>query len=149
MFRYRNLQEKDNIVKKQDMEEIWTPDFLFRNTETRPLTSVLSKHEYQRTELNVMNYLDVSSIPSNIHYKDFVYNGSNVVISKHNIYNVDFICNFNLSYYPFDSQHCHMDLMLVNAKLHQINPSISIRSELTDFTARKHKSVSDVNLFQV
>ena len=84
-----------------------------------------------------MNDTNFTPKDSNIHQRDFSYDGKNVEIYKFNHYTSDFLCDFNLKYYPFDYQNCNMELLMINAKENQVVPNISVLSRLDDFSSLK------------
>ena len=103
LFRYKNLQQKENLVKSKDWEQMWIPDFVMKNTRDTAHTTTNPDEHHSIVKLRMLNESQFTSKYSN-NYNDFYYEGSNILISKTNTYSFAFICSYNWADYPFDTQ---------------------------------------------
>ena len=107
---------------------------MLENTEDRTHTSAFAGEEENLVEAKIIDNTAFTLEPNGNHYKSFAYKGSNVLISKSNMYTINFICNFNWADYPFDSQLCRMELLLKNAGAHEIDLDESTISHLAEYS---------------
>jgi len=92
-----------NALTAKEKEAIWTPRIVFNNTDDE-VESVLDA----KAEVSVAKRGrgKVSSL-DDVDERSLFDGGENpLVYSRH--HNVQFQCNFDMTYYPFDVQRCHM-----------------------------------------
>ena len=105
---YQNLKKDPNlnVLLLDDQRKIWTPVIIFRNTKDSDRTAiddysvvrVLPNEAYSYTKSDM-------SISKNIFY----FKGAENILELSRTYRVDFICNYNMALYPFDTQTCSMN----------------------------------------
>ena len=106
---FYNLKADDelNSLKSSEKKDIWVPTILFSNTRD-DLTSINDKHTFAKVIRSKNGTL--LSLESN---EDILqYKGSENEIKMSRIYEVDFICDYNMRFYPFDIQVCTLDLVI-------------------------------------
>ena len=98
----RNL----NLLSPREQELLWIPDIIFKNTETR-LVSINDA----KTFIAIDQQGSFRWIAENVLNNVFLYRGDeNTVLMSRN-YAEEFICDFDIALYPFDSQICSMDFI--------------------------------------
>ncbi len=65
-----------------------------------------------KTSLTVARTGNFTINPSQELYTNHLYNGWDNNITMSRTYSVDFLCTFNMMYYPFDRQECNMTFVL-------------------------------------
>ena len=105
--RFKNLKDvvSHNRFLPSEIESIWVPELIFSNTKDKP-TTVIDK--------NVKLYVEKLGSPQgsskteieNIEY--FAGNDNPMFLKR--FYNQRFLCDYQMSWYPFDVQHCYMVL---------------------------------------
>jgi hypothetical protein len=50
--------------------------------------------------------------PNHELYNNHIYSGNENMMIMSRVYYVEFLCEFYMEYYPFDSQHCNMTFIL-------------------------------------
>ena len=108
-LQYYNLKEnqKMNTLTFPELEGIWVPQILFSNTQHQ----LISKKDEKSFALVVKNGTGTMSsheINENIE----IYEGSENLLKFVRVYAIDFRCDFDMRWYPFDIQTCTMDLEL-------------------------------------
>ena len=98
-----------NLLELDEWQNIWVPSFLFLNAESALTTAELAGEPTSLLYLKLINETHQPKDPTLLQ-QDFYYDGKDVVISKDNFYTLDFICSFDLAYYPFDFQTCSIRL---------------------------------------
>ena len=83
-----------NILTEEEKSSIWTPVIIFHNTKDKFMSSVDVK-----TTILVDKKGSYTTSPVSHPWKDLEYSHT---------YSADFQCEFNLQYYPFDTQECYM-----------------------------------------
>ena len=110
-LRFKNLKDdiKLNTFLPTERDVIWVPELIFSNTEEKPSTVVDEKtsilvdttyHAYQTYQLSDKDE------NSNIQY----FSGAQNPLNLRRFYNQRFLCNYQLKWYPFDVQKCHLVL---------------------------------------
>ena len=108
-LQYYNLKEDEelNTLMASEKQEIWVPSILFSNTRQ----DFASKNDEQ-TFAKVIRSKNGSLISSETNEDILVYKGSENEIRMYRIYEIDFLCDYQMHYYPFDVQLCTMDLII-------------------------------------
>ena len=106
---YNNLKHDSNYnsLSGDERNRIWTPNIIFFNTEKM---DGLKSDERAHASLLVRGNYTLAS-DDKLH-NAFLYEGSENPISLNRAYKVDFICNFDMMWYPFDIQHCFMNICM-------------------------------------
>ena len=95
--------EELNTLLPDEMESIWIPSITFYNTENndgsisdrRTFGSVSRMGNFSHSSLD---YLD------NI----YIFDGSDNLLTINRIYDTEWICTYDMAWYPFDTQKCSM-----------------------------------------
>ena len=101
------LDETMNVITIEELHRIWLPIIIFHNTERgqRTINDDESFATINRTGLGTGSD---SSISEDID----IYKGSENSISMSRLYNIDFFCDYDMRWYPFDAQTCFMVMKL-------------------------------------
>ena len=101
-----------------EKQMIWLPVIIFENTETR-FTTLNDAKTFTIIEKQGGFVRNSDQVLSN----NFLYSGKdNTIVTSRN-YDQEFICNFNIAFYPFDIQKCTMEFIttISISKLVQLN----------------------------
>ena len=139
------LEESKNIISTEELSRIWLPVIIFHNTERG-----------QRTENDDESFATISRMgqgrgsDSSISEDIDIYKGSENEISMSRLYNIDFFCDYDMRWFPFDAQTCFMVLKLGggNEKLVSLTPGpleYLGPEELTQYYVKKY-SISETIL---
>ena len=117
-----NFQEDNrlNILSPQDQELVWFPKVAFDNMPSEGDSSeMLLSLRYQiiRNTENTFQPSDKTDMENS-----FLYSGAE---NKHHLkkeFTVLWICNYQLTWYPFDSQTCSMNMRSQYPDLVDVNP---------------------------
>ena len=113
--------ETMNVISLEELNQIWLPVIIFHNTESglRTINDEGSFATIRRAGLGIGSD---SSISEDIN----IYKGSENSISLTRLYNIEFFCDYNMRWYPFDTQTCNMVMKLGGGveKLVSLTPGI-------------------------
>ena len=98
-----------NTLIFEEKTKIWVPTIIFSNTR-QDLTSMNDKKSFVKVNRNMM--VNGTLISSEVNEDIQVYKGADNEIRSNRVYEVEFICNYDMRYYPFDIQVCSMDLVV-------------------------------------
>ena len=92
-----------NILPAHEKESIWVPVITFNNTNDAQVTVNDKK---SKTAIRRMGNLTKSSqsFLDNI----YIFEGSENPIQNGRVYEIEWICNYQIQWYPFDTQRCSM-----------------------------------------
>ena len=111
-LRFNNL--KDNIdlnnFLPSENAAIWVPELIFENTEEKPSTTIDDKTSIKIEKMGQFKPSDIAE-NQNIQY----FAGSENPISMSRFYNQRFICDYQMSWYPFDIQRCRLTMTMKRA----------------------------------
>ena len=96
-----------NVISLEELNKIWLPVVVFDNTAKSQRTINDAK---AFTAINRMSKGTGSD--SSISEDIDIYKGSENKISMSRIYNIEFFCDYDMRWYPFDTQICFMVLKL-------------------------------------
>ena len=100
---FLNLRESGtNNLNNQEMELLWIPKIVFYNTKERLETIVDAK-----TSMGVKRMGNFTIAKNKL-----VFKGLENPISVSRFYKTNFICDFNMAWYPFDTQKCSMNFVV-------------------------------------
>ena len=107
-MKVHNLQDLmgDNAIKLEDCKGLWMPNVLFLDTKKHLTTASLSTEE--QSEIFVMRKGNAKKDNWRNLIQNFVYLGEDTEIIKKNSYTIEFICAYDLEWYPFDVQVCEI-----------------------------------------
>ena len=97
-----------NALSPMEMQQLWIPVLMFENTEDKPLTRVDEKTSItiqKQGSFSLSKLEDVENQQS--------FEGSENSISMTGFYNIRFICNYEMKWYPFDIQKCTLRLAML------------------------------------
>ena len=106
-LKYRNLRSKPaiNSLNSEEAHTIWFPDFVFVNTAKKDLGLVDEKAVF-----HVLKKGEGTRYKKYILENKFVYAGKENYIEYQRHYFKHFECHYELHWYPFDTQHCHIEI---------------------------------------
>ena len=106
---FNHLKENKNfmILEYEEMHNIWSPKIVFYNTEKK-LSSKID--EDTRMVVKKQGTFTLSTVDKVENRRNF--QGSENYLEKSNFYNLNFMCDFDMSWYPFDSQQCSLMIQL-------------------------------------
>ena len=139
------LDETMNVISMDELDRIWLPIIIFHNTE-RGQRTINDDESFATINRTGQGTGSDSSISEDID----IYNGSENSISMTRLYNIEFFCDYDMRWYPFDAQTCFMVLKLGGGteKLLSLTPGILEYlgpEELTQYYVKKY-SVGETSL---
>ena len=115
-LRYKNLKVSEYYNWINSEFKIWYPQLGFHNTESKESTVIDEKSVISVfREGNNFTHSPLESL-ENAH----IYKGSENKLRLSRTYDVDFICNYNLFWYPFDTQNCRMNISVEDQNFLQL-----------------------------
>ena len=111
-LRFKNLKEDIslNSFLPTEIADIWVPELTFANTEERPSTVIDQKTSIAVQKLGSFK-LSETYENENIQY----FAGTDNPLHLERFYNQRFLCDYKLSWYPFDVQHCFLRMEMKKA----------------------------------
>ena len=108
-MQFYNLKEDEelNTLVYSDKQSIWVPSILFSNTKD----DLTSKND-QTTFAKVIRLKKGTLLSLETNEDILAYKGSENEIKMSRVYEVDFICDYNMMFYPFDIQTCTANLII-------------------------------------
>ena len=105
---YQNLKKNPNlnVLLLDYQRKIWTPVIIFRNTKYSDRTAI---DEYSLVRVLPNEDFSYTNSDMEIAKNIFFFKGSENILELSRTYTVDFICNYNMALYPFDTQTCSMN----------------------------------------
>ena len=101
------LDETMNVISLDELNKIWLPIIVFHNTEEGQIT-INDGKSFATINRTGQGTGSDSSISEDID----IYKGSENSISISRLYNIDFFCDYDMRWYPFDAQTCFMVMKL-------------------------------------
>ena len=101
------LDETMNVISLDELNRIWLPVIIFHNTEEGQIT-INDGKSFATINRTGQGSGSDSSISEDID----IYKGSENSISISRLYNIDFFCDYDMRWYPFDAQTCFMVMKL-------------------------------------
>ena len=108
---FYNLKDdvKRNQVTLDDRETIWLSWLLFDNVESND--KILRTAQRDQMSIIPDNSSDFTSSDKTHLHNIHLYEGSKNAIFDVKQYSIDWLCEFNMEWYPFDTQSCTMQLL--------------------------------------
>ena len=126
------LANRTNKLTPSEMDWIWIPKLMFYNTHKR-LETILD----ESTVINIERQGDYESEENKR-----VYKGDENSLVSSRFYQTQFICTYNMAWYPFDTQSCSMVFVVdasyedfINVEIEKLN--FLGRKELTQYFVKK------------
>ena len=130
-LQYYNLKndEELNTLTFSEKKKIWVPTILFSNTRE----DFTSKNDEQAFA-KVKQHNKGSLLGLETNEDILMYKGSENEMKINRIYEIDFLCDYDMRYYPFDIQVCTLDLVIDGntAKFIDLLPGKLLYSGSTD-----------------
>lgn len=109
-LRFNNLKKQQdlNVLTPAQQQLIWTPQLIFYNTKSKQKSTlqdatirVLLNDNYTYEKADMTNSNNV-----------YLFQGSENKLEISQVYDVYFICQYDMRNYPFDTQECSVDIVL-------------------------------------
>jgi hypothetical protein len=102
------VDPSENSVDPSEREKIWLPVLFFINSKESVLSTSLSSDD----ESSVFVERNGNPLPNTRGplQQDFIFVGANQTIKKLSVYTIEFICEYDLSWYPLDTSFCSMNI---------------------------------------
>ena len=108
---YHNLKEEAdfNILSDEEKLKIWIPKVIFENTEKTESTLL-----DQSTIIRIIPDVNHTYTKTNLNHRQNIYlfEGAKTTVEMSRTYQTEFICLYEMAWYPFDSQSCTLDFVL-------------------------------------
>ena len=106
---YQNLKKNSakNIISTEDMKMMWKPWTITKNIKNVDEVKKTDKGD-KMTIIPNSNFKFTRDEKTNIH-NTMLFKGSENAISYERQITVNFVCNYNMRWYPFDSQRCTLE----------------------------------------
>ena len=88
-----------NTLTTKEKGTLWVPKLVFTNTEKKDITKNDDQSFAVARRDNAFEYSDDS-----VKYNIFVFDGANNPFVMSRVYDVDWICDYDMRWYPFDTQ---------------------------------------------
>ena len=98
--------EKMNSLSLEEKLSIWTPTIIFWNTKEQ-----LRTINDENTFASIKRHVNGSIIGKEINEDIEVYSGSDNDITISRVYSIKFYCDYQMAWYPFDQQTCHIQMV--------------------------------------
>ena len=109
-LQFYNLKDniKMNSLLYEEKQKIWVPIIIFQNTESE-ITTMNDK----KNRMKVLKQQNGTFNTDGLVSEDIdIYEGSENPILMSRVYDIEFLCGFQMQWYPFDTQTCYMKFML-------------------------------------
>ena len=98
-----------NLLSEMEWSRIWVPRVIFDNTEAAE-KSIMDKDAIIRVLANE-NFTHTTT-DFHHHQNIYIFNGKETKLEMSRVYNTEFLCEFTMAWYPFDTQTCQLDFVL-------------------------------------
>ena len=108
---FHNLKRKKerNKLSLPEKVMIWNPQIEFVNTKFKDESIIDSKLRVEVIPNEDFNYqISDETVVNNI----YIFDGESNMLQSHRSYTTDFICEFEMFWYPFDTQICELNFTL-------------------------------------
>ena len=99
--------ESMNSLTLDEQLLLWTPTIVFWNTKEQ-----LRTVNDENTFANIKQQAEGSIIDSEVNEDIEIYAGSENMITISRVYSVQFFCEYDMAWYPFDIQTCHIEMVM-------------------------------------
>ena len=108
-LRYKNLLKANipNLVNEKNRDDIWIPPLVFTNTDD----NVAVTDDMTKSIVLINKQAHHTTAPLTSVTEDYYYEGSENSLNLKMDYQLSFHCNFQLQYYPFDTQTCGVEVL--------------------------------------
>ena len=107
---YNNLKREEdlNVLTPSQHQSIWTPQLIKHNTKSKLKSTLLGSTI--RVLLNDNFTFERADLASSNNV--YLFKGSENRLEISQVYDTEFKCQYNMMLYPFDTQECHVDIVL-------------------------------------
>ena len=107
---YYNLKDDENMnaLLYEEKQKIWVPSIIFQNTESQRTSQ--NDVESSMTVVKMKN--GTFNIDGLLSEDIDIYKGSDNPIIMRRVYDIEFLCDFQMQWYPFDTQTCYTEFRL-------------------------------------
>ena len=109
-LQFYNLKDniKMNSLLPEEKQKIWVPRIIFQNTEGQ-----LTTMNDEKSLINVLKLQNGTFNTDGLVSEDIdIYEGNQNPIFMSRVYDIEFLCGFQMQWYPFDTQTCYLEFML-------------------------------------
>ena len=108
---YHNLKQNTdlNVLSLSEIEALWVPRLNFYNTRSARETEVDKK---VITKIIPSENFTYEKAPMSEKNNIYIFKGSENSMFMSRSYDTSFLCEYNMAFYPFDTQICTMDITL-------------------------------------
>ncbi|KAG7171177.1 Glutamate-gated chloride channel alpha-like 1, partial [Homarus americanus] len=106
-LRFRNLREDVTHNVVETLSEVWLPELSITGADN------LVANSQERKDVNFVDKQDSPLLDDDAELdEDYLYyGGANDLVAVREL-TLDLLCHYDLTYYPFDTQHCPLSLLL-------------------------------------
>ena len=119
-----------NTLSPAEKREIWKPVLVFENTELKQSTVVDDDSSLTIKKSGNFSLTEMDQVENQ---QKFLGGENSLILSR--FYNTRFICHYNMQWYPFDVQVCHLTL--------------SLKGKSSDFAGMKTKVLQYLGVLEV
>ena len=150
---YANLKRDTdlNTLTEQEKEDLWTPNIVFSNTESQD--SVIKD---RKVIAKISRIGSARAGGPDEAIKTFYFQGANNPITFSRIYDIRFLCSYDMAWYPFDLQRCELLLKpfgntgkyiyLVNSEINYFGKMDLSKYYIKQWTFESKKTSSGANV---
>ena len=104
-LKFKDLKKDFNIIDKETQSEMWIPPLIFSNTDNDEMLV-----NDRKATMDIIREGNFEHVPVEELHEGKIFKGSENIVRYSREYHFDFQCNYNLLYYPFDTQTCTIDV---------------------------------------
>ena len=129
---YNNLKANRNEIH-QEADSIWSPFIVFEPVEN--IQKIEPKQDFLFWQVNANNVSDFEYGDNTLNNNIYKFSGDKNSLDMTTQNSIEWICNFDLFWYPFDTQTCHLQFYIKQnfAKLQPVEFVYSGPMELIQF----------------
>ena len=121
---YHNLKSTAflNILSDEEMQQLWLPNLIYDNTDQKETIRLGSSTSWEfDTTITVQKEGDSNMSPLSVTDEIEIFEGSENSLLLQQTYTKTFQCQYQLHYYPLDTQVCYMNISLLRQE-DQVKP---------------------------
>ena len=106
---YYNIKQQEdmNSLTMEEQQALWTPTIVFWNTKEQ-----LRTVNDENTFASIKREGNGTMIEKEMNEDIEVYTGSDNSITISRVYSIQFYCEYQMAWYPFDQQVCHVEMLM-------------------------------------
>ena len=109
-LQYYNLKDNEDInaLLYEETQQVWVPSVIFQNTKSQ----ITSKND-EKSRMIVLKMKNGTFNSDGLLNEDIdIYEGNDSPIIMSRVYDIEFLCDYKMQWYPFDTQTCYMEFRL-------------------------------------